>query len=120
MTNIISMSEAEAASEYFPDMRLWWVEKLAVGVQQELCWAKFEPGSIYPLHSHPYEQVSVIVQGRMRLTLGEETREIGPGDMWFAPANMPHGGEILGDEPVIFIDVYAPPSAGDDVGVTYY
>ena len=120
MPNIITQSEAEAASEYFADMNLWWVEKLAVGTLQELCWAKFEPGSIYPLHSHAYEQVSVVVQGRMRLNVGDETREVGPGDMWFVPANMPHGGVILGDEPVIFIDVYSPPSAGNDEGVTYY
>ena len=36
--------------------------------------------------------------------------EIGPGDMWHAPAHVPHGGEVLGREPVVFVDVYAPPS----------
>ena len=46
----------------------------------------------------------------MCLTVGDEVRDIGPGDMWYAPANVKHGGEILGDEPVVFIDVYAPPS----------
>ena len=68
----------------------------------------------------PYEQVSVMVQGRMRLRVGDETREVGPGDMWFAPADMPHGGEILGEDPVIFIDVYAPPSRGDGSDVSYF
>jgi quercetin dioxygenase-like cupin family protein len=71
------------------------------------------------MHSHPYEQVSVVIQGRMRLTVGAETREVGPGDMWFVPAHMPHGGDILGTEPVIFIDVYALPSKGEDGEVTY-
>ena len=93
---------------------------MALGDHQELCWVKFDPGSTYPMHSHPYEQVSVIIQGRMRLHVGEETREVGPGDMWFAPSNTPHGGEILGEEPVIFIDVYAPSSLGDGSDVTYY
>ena len=120
MSNIISLSEAEKASQFFPDMPVWWRGRLALGMHQELCWVKFEPGSIYPLHSHPYEQVSVVVQGRLRLSVGNETRDVGPGDMWFVPAGMPHGGEILGDEPVIFIDVYSPPSAGTDKDVTYY
>ena len=51
-----------------------------------------------------------MVSGRMRLTVGDEVRDIGPGDMWYAPANVQHGGEILGDEPVVFVDVYAPPA----------
>ena len=42
--------------------------------------------------------------------LMNQVGDIGPGDMWYAPANVKHGGEILGDEPVVFIDVYAPPS----------
>ena len=54
--------------------------------------------------------MSVMISGRMRLTVGDEVRDIGPGDMWFAPANVEHGGEILGDQPVVFIDVYAPPA----------
>ena len=120
MPNIITLSEADAASKFFPDQQVWWHDKLALGNHQELCWVKFEPGSIYPLHSHPYEQVSVVIQGRMRLTVGEETREVGPGDMWFVPSDMAHGGEILSEEPVIFIDVYSPPSSRDDPQVTYY
>ncbi|QGX99708.1 cupin domain-containing protein [Roseovarius faecimaris] len=120
MPNIITLDEAENAAEFFPGMQVWWRGALARGSHQELCWVKFEPGSTYPLHSHPYEQVSVMVQGRMRLRVGDETREVGAGDMWFAPADMPHGGEILGEDPVIFIDVYAPPSRGDGSDVTYF
>lgn len=118
MPNIITLAEAEKASTFFPDMKVWH-STLAVGALQELNWAKFEPDGNYPMHYHPYEQTSLVVQGRMRLTVGDEVREVGPGDMWFAPANVPHGGEILGDEALIFIDVYAPPSGGNDSAVTY-
>ncbi|MEM7226930.1 MAG: cupin domain-containing protein [Pseudomonadota bacterium] len=120
MSNIVTLSEAEASSKFFPEEQVWWNSELASGTHQELNWAKFEPGSTYPLHSHPYEQTSVVIQGRMRLTVGDEVREVGPGDMWFVPSRVPHGGEILGDEPVIFIDVYSPPSRGRDEDVTYY
>ena len=120
MSNIFSLSEAEASAEYFPDMQVWWRSKLASGAHQELNWVKFEPGSTYPLHSHPYEQTSVVIQGHMRLTVGDEIRDVGPGDMWFVPSSVPHGGEILGNKPVIFIDVYAPPRDGHTEEVTYY
>ena len=118
MPNIVSFSEADAASIYFPDMKVWHAN-LANGTQQEFNWVKFEAGSVYPLHFHPYEQTSVVIQGRMRLTVGDEVREVGPGDMWFAPANVPHGGEILDNKPVVFIEVYSPPSGGINSDVTY-
>ncbi|MEM1200025.1 MAG: cupin domain-containing protein [Pseudomonadota bacterium] len=119
MANIITLSEAEKASKFWPGMKVWHCV-LAAGDSQELIWAKFEPDGNYPMHSHPYEQTSVVIQGRLRLTVGDEVREVGPGDMWFAPAGVPHGGEILGDEPLIFIDVYSPPSGGGDEQITFY
>ena len=114
---IITAAQAESEATFHPESRVHDVA-LATGEHQELIWAKFEPGSTYSLHSHPYEQTSVMLRGRMRLTVGNEVREIGPGDMWFAPANVVHGGEILGDEAVVFIDVYAPPSGGIGNNIT--
>ena len=106
---IFTATEVEANSEFISDRKVHTAIP-ATGGSCQLLWAKFEPGGTYELHSHPHEQMSVIVSGRMRLTVGDEVRDIGPGDMWYAPANVKHGGEILGDEPVVFIDVYAPPS----------
>ena len=84
--------------------------KVVDGQNMQLVWAKFLPGSRYELHSHEREQFSFMVSGRMKLTVGDETREIGAGEMWHAPSNVVHGGELVGDEPVVFIDVYSPPS----------
>ena len=106
---IFTAAEVEANSDFISDRQLHGAIP-ATGENCQLLWAKFEPGGIYELHSHPHEQMSVVVSGRMRLTVGDEVRDIGPGDMWYAPADVKHGGEILGDEPVVFIDVYAPPS----------
>ena len=106
---IFTAAEVEANSDFISDRKVHTAIP-ATGESCQLLWAKFEPGGTYELHSHPHEQMSVIVSGRMRLTVGDEVRDIGPGDMWYVPANVEHGGEILGDEPVVFIDVYAPPS----------
>ena len=52
------------------------------GANMHLLRAVFEPGSIYPMHSHPHEQFSLLLSGQILLTVGDETREIGPGDGW--------------------------------------
>lgn len=106
---IFSAKVAESNSDFFYDLKLHSAI-LATGESCQLVWAKFEPGGTYALHSHPHEQMSVMISGQMRLTVGDEVRDIGPGDMWYAPANVQHGGEILGNKPVVFIDVYAPPA----------
>ena len=99
---IFTAAEVEANSDFISDRKVHTAIP-ATGESCQLLWAKFELGGTY-------EQMSVVVSGRMRLTVGDEVRDIGPGDMWYAPANVKHGGEILGGEPVVFIDVYAPPS----------
>ena len=78
------------------------------GEHMHLIRAVYEPGSTYPMHSHPHEQFSLLLSGRILLTVGDETREIGPGDGWYAASNVPHGGQIIGDQKAVFIDVYSP------------
>jgi len=78
------------------------------GEHMHLIRAVYEPGSTYPMHSHPHEQFSLLLSGRILLTVGDETREIGPGDGWYAASNVPHGGQIIGDEKAVFVDVYSP------------
>lgn len=82
--------------------------QMASGEHMHLIRAAYPPGSTYVMHTHPHEQFSLLLSGRIRLTVGEETREIGPGDGWYAPAGVPHGGDILGKEKAVFIDVYSP------------
>lgn len=82
--------------------------QLINGEHMQLIRAVFPPGSDYEMHSHPHEQFSLLLSGRILLTVGEETREIGPGDGWYVPGGVEHGGKILGDEPAVFIDVYSP------------
>lgn len=93
-----------------PDARYPGVRaKVVDGKNMQLVWAEFQPSSSYPLHAHEREQFSFMLSGRMRLTVGDEVSEVGAGDIWHAPSNVEHGGEILGDQPVVFVDVYSPP-----------
>ena len=73
--------------------------KVVDGKNMQLVWAEFQPGATYTLHSHEREQFSFMMSGRMRLTVGEEVAEIGPGDMWHAPGNVVHGAKSWGTSP---------------------
>ena len=57
--------------------------QLITGEHMHLIRAVYEPGATYPMHSHPHEQFSLMLSGRMLLTVGDYTREIGPGDGWY-------------------------------------
>jgi quercetin dioxygenase-like cupin family protein len=48
------------------------------------------PGDRIPLHTHPINEVIVILEGAPEVTLGDETRELGPGGVVFIPAGTPH------------------------------
>ena len=48
-----------------------------------------------PEHAHPQEQVVNILEGRYRLTFGEETRILEPGDVVVIPPNQPHSGRSV-------------------------
>jgi quercetin dioxygenase-like cupin family protein len=65
-----------------------------------------EKGSKLPSHRHPHEQTGYLVGGRMRLSIGEETFEVEPGDSWCIPSNVEHGGESI--ENSIAVEVFSP------------
>lgn len=67
-------------------------------------WPGMEPGP----HSHPFEQLVFIVQGRTRLHVGDEVLECGPGSMIRVPPDVIHYAEAVGDEVCLNLDVFAP------------
>ena len=48
------------------------------------------PGDRIPLHTHPVNEVIVVLEGVPEVTLGDDTREVGAGAVVFIPAGTPH------------------------------
>jgi quercetin dioxygenase-like cupin family protein len=69
---------------------------------------RLQPGHEPKPHSHPHEQIAYIISGRIRFHIGEEVREVGPGGVVLIPSNVRHWGEVIGDEPVMNLDVFTP------------
>lgn len=57
----------------------------------------FEKGTGAEFHQHPEEQTFCCLEGRLRVTLGDETYEITPGEASFHPSNIRHKVEALED-----------------------
>jgi quercetin dioxygenase-like cupin family protein len=78
-----------------------FAEKLMVSV------AEFEPNAVVEEHSHPHEQVGMVLQGRAIFTIGDEQQTLQPGDVFRIPGNVKHRVVAL-DQPVRAIDVFYP------------
>ncbi len=68
-----------------------------------------QPGQGPRLHHHPYDETFLILDGRVRVTVGEETTEGGPGDIVIGPAEAPHGFTNLGPGPARLVCIHAAP-----------
>lgn len=55
------------------------------------------PGDGPPLHRHPWMTWEVVVDGSIRALVGDDTYELGPGDLLFTPPDVPHTFMATGD-----------------------
>lgn len=60
-----------------------------------------------PPHSHPHEQVSYVAAGEIIVFIGTEQQELGPGDMFTVPPDIPHTIRLLTPH-VRLIDCFTP------------
>ena len=67
-------------------------------------------GSVVPRHSHDNEQLTYILEGKLRFWLGEdesEVVEVWAREVLHIPAHLPHKAEALED--TLDVDVFHPP-----------
>lgn len=93
-----------------PPQGIW--EQIAArslhGHELTLSVVELDPGAVVAEHSHPNEQLGIVLRGAMDFRVGDERRELGPGGTWVIPANTPHEA-TAGPEGAVVIDVFAPP-----------
>lgn len=69
----------------------------------------FQPGyKSVGTHSHDFDQLSYILTGQFRFFFGEDHLDVTAPAVVHIPGGLPHGGEPLGDEVVLNLDVFAP------------
>jgi quercetin dioxygenase-like cupin family protein len=69
-----------------------------------------EKGSIVPHHSHENEQLTYILEGKLRFWLGEDESQVvdvAAGEVLQIPSWVPHKAEAL--ETTLDVDIFNPP-----------
>lgn len=90
-------------------------EKAAEGVRRQVLGhgtdlmvvrVEFAANAVGALHHHPHRQATYVISGRFEVTVGDQTTELGAGDVFYAPADAEHGVKAL--ERGVLLDVFTP------------
>ena len=92
------------------------VEELTAKIRRQVVTGKNEmmvrvcldKGAVVATHSHESEQIAYIMEGAMRLMIGDPPEEVllRAGQFIVIPPNVPHRAEVLED--TIDIDIFSP------------
>jgi quercetin dioxygenase-like cupin family protein len=69
--------------------------------------AQLEPHAVVEEHSHPHEQVGIVIEGRATFFIGGEQKTLQPGDLFRIPGNVRHKVIAL-EQPFKALDVFFP------------
>jgi quercetin dioxygenase-like cupin family protein len=67
---------------------------------------RLRKGALVPEHSHMHEQVTMLIEGQVRFTVGGEVRILSAGELMQIPPHAPHSVEALADS--MAIDLFSP------------
>jgi len=80
--------------------------KVMSGKQGMMVWWRFRAGGRAAAHTHPHEQFSWMISGRMNLRIGNEERRMVAGDVAVIPGGVEH--EAFFPEETEIVDFFAP------------
>jgi len=92
-----------APFEPLPGLRI----RAPFGQNLMLSYLEFDSGAVVPFHSHPHEQGGIVLEGKVELTIGDDTRTMGPGALYIIPPNTPHRAVAI-HGPAVVLDVFSP------------
>ncbi|MBX3403050.1 MAG: cupin domain-containing protein [Phycisphaeraceae bacterium] len=87
--------------------------KRIIGSKMMISHVTLHKGLKVATHHHENEQISVVLSGRIRFSIGPADAakfiELGAGQVVHLPGNVPHAAEAL--EECVLLDLFSPPSA---------
>ena len=79
---------------------------LSYGENLMMTIVEFEKGTTAPMHSHPHEQISYILEGKFVYRMDGEEKIMEKGDSVYVPSGAKHNVTAL--ENGIILDVFTP------------
>jgi len=80
--------------------------KIVTGEREMLAQVYLKRGCLVPLHSHPSEQMTYVLQGALRLLVAGEEITVREGEVVHIPSSVEHQAEALED--TFELDVFSP------------
>ena len=68
---------------------------------------ELEPGAVVPLHSHPHEQLGIVLRGMQGLVVNGEPHELGPLEGYVLPGGVEHSA-YCGPDGALVVDIFQP------------
>ena len=72
-----------------------------------LSYVELAPHAEVKEHSHPHEQVGMLLEGRLLFFIGDEQKMLQKGDRWRIPGNVKHR-VIAQEEGAKAVDIFCP------------
>ncbi|MGA7884398.1 MAG: cupin domain-containing protein [Acidobacteriaceae bacterium] len=103
------------------------VENLNPLVSRQMIWGErtmlarivLRKGAVVPEHHHENEQMTYIVEGALRFTMGDgRVITVGAGQVLVIPSNLPHSAVAIED--TLDLDIFTPPRADWIAGTDTY
>jgi quercetin dioxygenase-like cupin family protein len=105
--NIVNALHTDWASAPVENIAEGIERQMIVGEKIMICRLRFAPNLVTPAHDHPHEQMTLVEQGRVLFTIGEQQRVAQAGDVLYFPSGVWHGATML-EEEVVLIDIFSP------------
>ena len=80
------------------------------GARMMANWVRIEPGATVPDHEHPHEQIGLVLEGEIDMTIDGETRRLSTGHAYVIPGGVRHAG-VGGPSGCLVLDIFSPPRA---------
>jgi len=81
--------------------RTFWGEKMLAAV------VDLDPHTDLPLHSHPHEQLGIVIEGTIEFTIAGQVQILGAGQVYLIPGGVEHGAKTF-EHRVKVMDVFSP------------
>jgi quercetin dioxygenase-like cupin family protein len=93
-----------------PPIKIWdgVVARAVEGAEATFTLIDLDPNTHVPEHHHLNEQTGLLLAGSMSFTIGDEKKEIEPGEMWVIPADVPHS-VVSGPNGARLAELFSPP-----------
>ncbi|WP_213575505.1 cupin domain-containing protein [Rhodococcus sp. USK13] len=77
------------------------------GAHMQLTYVTFEPGTVVPIHSHPQEQIGLLLRGDATLLLDTGEVQLTELSSYVVPGEVRHG-LVVGWEGAVFVEAFHP------------